>query len=126
MTAPAGGCGHQRAASLFALTTTDSFRPGSPSSSRSPTQPACALISSADPTGGKEGGVPDSYRERGPGGGTDEPGSSYLYQFSAAPRPDRTYLGDKPGVAEVDANKDGAVSWSESRTGQPARHEPRS
>ena len=82
--------------------------------------PACALISSADPTGGKEGGVPDSYREWGQAAETDEPGSSYLYEFSAAPcKWDwKSYLGDKPGVAEVDANKDGAVSWSEIKNWQ--------
>ena len=82
--------------------------------------PASALISSADPSGGKEGGVPDSYKEWGQASETDEPGSSYLYEFSAAPCnwDWKSYLGDKPAVSDVDANKDGVASWSEIKSWQ--------
>ena len=76
---------------------------------------ANGLVSSADPSAGKEGGVPNSYTEWGQATETDESGSSYLYEFSAAPcKWDwKPYLGDKPSAAEVDTNKDGAVSWAE-------------
>lgn len=82
--------------------------------------PACALVCSADPSGGKEGGVPDSYREWGQASETDETGSSYLYEFSEAPcKWDwKSYLGDSPSAADVDTNKDGAVSWSEIKNWQ--------
>ncbi len=82
--------------------------------------PASALISSADPSGGKEGGVPDSYLTWGQAAETDEAGSSYLYEFSEAPcKWDwRSYLGDKPDVADVDTDKDGAVSWAEVKNWQ--------
>lgn len=76
---------------------------------------AGALVSSADPTRGKEGGVPDSYREWGQAAETDEPGSSYLYEFSEAPcKWDwKSYMGGAPSLADVDANKDGTASWAE-------------
>lgn len=82
--------------------------------------PAGALVSSADPTGGKEGGVPNSYAEWGQAAETDEMGSSYLYEFSEAPcKWDwASYLGGKPSVADVDTNKDGAASWSEIKNWQ--------
>ncbi len=82
--------------------------------------PAEALLSSADPTRGAEGGVPDSYREWGQAAETDEPGSSYLYEFSATPCKWEWsgYLGGKPGKTEIDADCDGAVSWSEVKNWQ--------
>lgn len=82
--------------------------------------PAEALISSADPSGGKEGGVPDSYAEWGQASETDEPGCSYLYEFSeAACKWDwKSYLGDKPSAADLDTNKDGSVSWAEVKNWQ--------
>jgi len=78
------------------------------------------LVSSADPTGGKEGGVPNSYSEWGQATETDESGSSYLYEFSAAPcKWDwKPYLGDKPSPADVDTNRDGTVSWAEVKSWQ--------
>ncbi len=82
--------------------------------------PAGALVSSADPTGGKEGGVPNSYVEWGQAAEADESGSSYLYEFSEAPcKWDWTaYLGGKPSVADVDTNKDGTASWAEIKNWQ--------
>lgn len=82
--------------------------------------PAGALISSADPTGGKEGGVPDAYREWGQAAEADEAGSSYLYEFSEAPcKWDwKSYLGDHPAPQAVDMNQDGTVSWAELKTWQ--------
>jgi hypothetical protein len=81
---------------------------------------AGSLISSADPSNGQEGGVPNSYSEWGQAAETDEAGSSYLYEFSeAACKWDWTsYLGDKPSLSDVDANKDGAASWSEIKNWQ--------
>ena len=74
--------------------------------------PAKALVSSADPTGGKEGGVPDAYSEWGQAKEADEPGCSYLYEFSeAACEWDwKSYLGGKPSLADVDTNRDGKVT----------------
>ncbi len=82
--------------------------------------PACGLVSSADPTFGKDGGVPNCYTNWGQAVETDELGSSYLYEFSAAPcKWDwQSYLGGKPGAAAVDTNKDGAVSWAEIKSWQ--------
>jgi len=82
--------------------------------------PAGALISSADPSGGKEGGVPNSYEQWGQAAETDEPGSSYLYEFSEAPcQWDwKSYVGDHPSLADVDLNRDGVSSWSEVKTWQ--------
>jgi hypothetical protein len=82
--------------------------------------PAAALVSSADPSCGKEGGVPDSYREWGQASETDEKGSSYLYEFSEAPcQWDwKSYMGGKPDVKDVDTNKDGKASWAEVKSWQ--------
>jgi hypothetical protein len=82
--------------------------------------PANALLSSADPTDGKEGGVPDSYITWTQSSETDEKGSSYFYEFSEAPcKWDwKSYLGDHPSATDVDANKDGAVSWAEVKNWQ--------
>lgn len=78
------------------------------------------LVSSADPSCGKEGGVPNSYSAWGQASETDEKGSSYLYEFSEAPcKWDwKSYLGDKPSAADVDTNRDGTVSWSEIKNWQ--------
>lgn len=82
--------------------------------------PAGALVSSADPSCGAEGGVPDLYSTWSQSTETDENGSSYLYEFSAAPcQWDwKSYLGDKPTSADVDSNKDGIVSWAEAKSWQ--------
>lgn len=82
--------------------------------------PAGALVSSADPSFGAEGGVPDLYGTWSQSSETDEGGSSYLYEFSEAPcKWDwASYLGDKPTPAEVDANRDGVVSWAEAKSWQ--------
>lgn len=82
--------------------------------------PAGALISSADPSGGKEGGVPNSYEQWGQAAETDEPGSSYLYEFSEAPcQWDwKSYVGDHPTLADADLNRDGVASWAEVKTWQ--------
>jgi hypothetical protein len=76
---------------------------------------AADLVSSADPTGGKEGGVPDQYTAWGQAGETDEPGSSYLYEFSAAPCgwDWKTYVAGGATPGKLDLNKDGVVSWAE-------------
>lgn len=76
---------------------------------------ASDLISSADPSRGKEGGVPDSYSAWGQAEATDEPGSSYLYEFSAKPCDWdwKTYLAGDPTPEKLDANKDKVVSWAE-------------
>lgn len=81
---------------------------------------AGSLVSSADPTGGKEGGVPDSYSDWGQATEADESGSSYLYEFNAAPcKWDwKSYLGGKPGPSDVDTDRDGTVSWSEAKNWQ--------
>ncbi len=77
--------------------------------------PAAALVSSADPSGGKEGGVPDSYSTWEQAKDTDEAGSSYLYEFSAAPCgwDWKSYLAGAPVPEKLDTNKDGTVSWAE-------------
>jgi hypothetical protein len=82
--------------------------------------PASALVSSADPSGGKEGGVPDSYSQWTQSSETDEPGSSYFYEFSEAPcKWDwKSYLGDSPSLADLDTNKDGVASWAEVKNWQ--------
>ncbi len=84
--------------------------------------PAQGLVSSADPSGGKEGGVPDAYSEWGQAKETDEPGSSYLYEFSeAACQWDwKNYLGGKPDPSAVDANRDGTITWAEAKSWQLA------
>lgn len=82
--------------------------------------PASGLLSSADPSAGKEGGVPDSYSTWGQAAEADEQGSSYLYEFSAAAcKWDwKSYIGGKPSEADVDKNRDGVVSWEEVKTWQ--------
>ncbi len=77
--------------------------------------PSGALISSADPSGGREGGVPDSYAEWGQAKEADEPGSSYLYEFNDAEcQWDwKGYLGGNPSAADIDTNKDGKTTWAE-------------
>jgi len=79
-----------------------------------------ALVSSADPSGGKEGGVPDAYSEWSQETETDEPGSSYLYEFCQAPcKWDwKSYLGGKPEQSDVDADRDGVVTWAEAKNWQ--------
>ena len=82
--------------------------------------PAGGLISSADPSGGKEGGVPNSYSTWDQAAETDESGSSYLYEFSEVPcKWDwKSYLGDHPSLSDVDSNRDGVASWSEVKNWQ--------
>ena len=82
--------------------------------------PACALVSNADPSGGMEGGVPDSYSTWTQSSETDEKGSSFFYEFSEAPcKWDwKAYLGDHPSLADVDSNHDGVASWSEVKNWQ--------
>jgi len=81
---------------------------------------ASDLISSADPTKGKEGGVPDKYSSWGQAKDTDEPGSSYLYEFSAAPCgwDWKTYIAGEATPEKLDTNKDKTVSWAEVKTWQ--------
>jgi len=82
--------------------------------------PASALISCADVSGGKEGGVPDMYATWQQAKETDEPGSSYLYEFSAAPCgwEWKTYIAGESTPEKLDTNKDGAVSWAEVKSWQ--------
>ncbi len=82
--------------------------------------PPAGLVSSADPTAGKEGGVPNSYTDWGQAAETDQPGVSYLYEFSAAAcKWDWiSYLGDRPAPSDVDTNRDGSVSWAEVKSWQ--------
>jgi len=84
--------------------------------------PASALISCADPSGGKEGGVPDKYSDWGQASETDEAGSSYLFEFSGTECKWewQSYLGDKPGASDLDTNKDGLISWAEVKGWQMA------
>lgn len=84
--------------------------------------PAAALISCADPTGGKEGGVPNSYADWGQAAETDEIGSSYLFEFSsvACNWEWKSYLAGKPTLSDLDTGKDGAVSWAEVKSWQLA------
>jgi len=75
---------------------------------------AYGLVSVADPSRGREGSVPDAYPwDQFPE--TDEPGSSFLYEFNDAPC---TWWLGYVGSSEADANKvdtDGsrAVTWAE-------------
>ena len=82
--------------------------------------PAGGLVSSADPSGGNEGGVPDSYSTWTQSSETDEKGSSYFYEFNEAPcKWDwKSYLGDHPSLADLDSNHDGVASWSEVKNWQ--------
>jgi hypothetical protein len=82
--------------------------------------PADALISVADPSGGTEGDVPNSfYPGPFPVGQhleTDEPGSSFLYEFSEArcSWDWQFYLGSGYVTpAQVDRDTNGVVSWGE-------------
>ncbi|MDA3925127.1 MAG: hypothetical protein PF904_10560 [Kiritimatiellae bacterium] len=77
--------------------------------------PVSALISCADPSCGKEGGVPDKYAEWGQAMETDEAGSSYLYEFSGVECKWewQSYLGGNPSAADMDTNKDGLITWAE-------------
>jgi hypothetical protein len=87
--------------------------------------PASALVSVSDPTGGKEGGVPDSYTQWQQSEETDEANCSFLYEFSGATAKWgwQTYLAGGASVttAAVDTNKDGEVSWQEAKLWQLAR-----
>jgi len=87
--------------------------------------PARALVSASDPTGGKEGGVPDSYGQWQQSGETDEAGCSFLYEFSGATAKWswQSYLagGASVSTATLDTNKDGEVSWQEAKLWQLAR-----
>ncbi len=78
------------------------------------------LISSADPSKGTEGGVPDSYKTWGQAEEADEPGSSYLYEFSAVPCSWnwKTYVAGGATEQKLDTNRDGKVSWAEVKTWQ--------
>lgn len=82
--------------------------------------PASGLISSADPTCGSEGGVPNRYSEWGQAAETDETGSSYLYEFSGAPCKWewKSYLGGNPKMTDIDTNQDGIISWNEAKNWQ--------
>lgn len=84
---------------------------------------ANALISSADPSNGTEGGVPDAYTEWGQATEADEPGCSYLYEFNAAPcKWDWSgYLAGNPSATDLDTNRDGVVSWAELKSWQLSR-----
>jgi len=84
--------------------------------------PAKGLLSCADPSGGNEGGVPDAYSEWGQAKETDEPGSSYLYEFSEAvcQWDWKSYLGGKPSQSDVDSDHDGTVTWAEAKNWQLA------
>lgn len=83
--------------------------------------PAAGLLSSADPTSGKQGGIPDTY-PWSQYAETDEGGSSYLYEYSEAPCSwfSPRELGDHPSAEDVDLNADGAVSWAEVKQWQRA------
>lgn len=82
--------------------------------------PVGGLISSADPSGGKEGGVPDAYVEWGQATEADEAGSSYQYEFSSAlcQWNWRDYLSGKPADEAVDTDKNGQISWAEVKAWQ--------
>jgi len=87
--------------------------------------PASALVSVADPTGGKEGGVPDSYTQWQQSAETDEASCSFLYELSGATAKWgwQSYLagGASVSTAALDTNKDGEVSWQEAKLWQLAR-----
>jgi hypothetical protein len=81
---------------------------------------ASDLISSADPTKGKEGGVPDKYSAWGQAEQADEAGSSYLYEFSSVSCgwDWKTYVAGEATPEKLDINKDKTVSWAEVKTWQ--------
>ena len=81
---------------------------------------ASDLISSADPSRGSEGGVPNSYTTWGQAAETDEPGSSYLYEFSAVACGWnwKDYVAGTATPEKLDVNKDGVVSWAEVKSWQ--------
>ena len=85
--------------------------------------PAKALVSASDPTGGKEGGVPDSYEQWQQSTEADEANCSFLYELcGATAKWDwKSYLAGNPSVAAADTNKDGEVSWQEAKLWQLAR-----
>jgi len=78
------------------------------------------IVSSADPSCGKEGGVPDQYKTWGQANEADEPASSYLYEFSAkvCSWDWNAYLAGKPSSDKLDINRDGVVSWAEVKNWQ--------
>ncbi|NLG00771.1 MAG: hypothetical protein GX565_11565 [Lentisphaerae bacterium] len=82
--------------------------------------PAGALISAADPSGGREGGVPDRYDTWQQSAETDEANSSFLYELSgaAATWDWKSYLAGKPTLAALDTDKNGEVSWQEAKLWQ--------
>jgi hypothetical protein len=84
--------------------------------------PAGALISAADPTAAKEGGVPDSYDSWQQSAETDESNCSFLYELSgtAATWDWKSYLAGKPSAASLDSDKNGEVSWQEAKLWQLA------
>jgi hypothetical protein len=84
--------------------------------------PAGALLSSSDPTAGREGGVPDGYDAWQQSSETDEANSSFLYELSgaAATWGWQTYLAGKPSAAALDTDKNGSVSWQEAKLWQLA------
>ncbi len=72
----------------------------------------------ADVSRGAEGGKPDVVDDEDWEHETDEPGSSYFYEFSsvACGWGYGSYLGDGSVTdAELDSNGDGTVSWSEAK-----------
>lgn len=81
---------------------------------------ATDLVSSADPSAGKEGGVPDKYEAWGQAKDTDEPGCSFLYEFSAAPCgwDWKTYVAGEATPEKLDVNQDKVVSWAEVKAWQ--------
>ncbi|MDR2850208.1 MAG: hypothetical protein LBW77_06685 [Verrucomicrobiota bacterium] len=84
--------------------------------------PAAALVSVSDPTGGREGGVPDSYDTWQQSTEADEPACSFLYEFSGATAAWgwKTYLAGAPSAAALDTDKNGEVSWQEAKLWQLA------
>jgi len=84
--------------------------------------PAGALISAADPSGGREGGVPDRYDTWQQSAETDEANSSFLYELSgaAATWDWKSYLAGKPTPTALDTEKNGEVSWQEAKLWQLA------
>ena len=79
--------------------------------------PAKALVSASDPTGGQEGGVPDSYGQFQQSTETDEANCSFLYEFCGvtAKWDWKSYLGGSPTVEKLDLDKNGEVSWLEAK-----------
>lgn len=84
--------------------------------------PAGALISRSDPTGGSQGGVPDSYETWQQSAETDETNSSFLYELSGATATWdwKSYLAGKPVSSSLDTDKNGEVSWQEAKLWQLA------